>query len=630
MLRFIMRSSSVLLPLSALLFVACNAEGLDLSPSLTMIRTGEVVVEEPPPVPEALWVPGVNVQSEDYDLENARVAIGIDLSAMREIEDPPALAEHVSYAYEAGSGSLIDALEDEKSIQFDDVEQGAIGDCFLVAALSAAVYVDKENILRNGMIREVQNQQGLVTHYAVRFYDAWGVPQDVELDADLVRKGSKVTYARSTDTRVGNEEWWVSLVEKAYTQWHGGYTKVGEGGWAGDVMQALSGSTATYRKMSYLSDATMYTSIRTSIDANKAVVAGTFGKDDGVDYTGTNIYAWHAYSVLDTRKDGGGNYFVTLRNPWASVEPAGNGEDDGIFEIPYKEFRRLYQGLTFGGGYTADHIAPNAVTDLQVEIIGPDSVTLAFTAPGDDRDDGLAAKYDLRVCDHAFTADQFYDCEAVAVGGPQSPGAREAVLISGLEDGQTYWFAVRVEDESRNLSTVSAVVSATVQAPTDNTPALPFERMLDFESGEAGWDGTGLFHLAQTEAASGTHAWWFGIEDTLSYDNGGRVSGTLTSPKYDTAGVSSPAILWEQILDVEAGSGTDRAWLEVATEDGNFEDWTAIWEKEGTSTSYDMGYASLEGYGNQVIRLRYRFDSMDGNGNGGLGWLIDSVVLDHE
>ncbi|MBN2800289.1 MAG: hypothetical protein JXX28_14205 [Deltaproteobacteria bacterium] len=625
-----MRSSSALLALSASLLAGCTAGGDAYSPSLTMLRKGEVVVEEPPPIPEALWIPGVNVQSEDYEIEESSLPIGMDLSAMRDLEDPAPLNEHAAYDYSSGRGALLDALEAEGAISFDDVEQGAIGDCFFVAALSAAVYSDGDGILRDGMIRDVKDANGLTTHFVVRFYDAWGNPQDIEVDGDLVRKGSKVTYARSTDTRVNNEEWWVSLVEKAYSQWHGGYSTIGEGGWAGDVMQALSGSTANYRKIKYLNDTTMYATIRSAVDGHRPVVAGTFGEDDGVDYTGKHIYAFHAYSVLDTRKDDQGGYFVTLRNPWAEVEPPGNGVDDGIFELPFKEFRELYQGLTFGGGYTADHTAPAEVKDLQIDAIGPDSITLGFTAPGDDGDDGLAAKYDLRVCDHAFTADDFYACDAVAVGGPQSPGSHEAVLVSGLEEGKTYWFAIRTEDESRNLAEVSSTISATVQSAVDDEPALPWERFVDFEDGDAGWVGTGLFHLAVTEASSGTHAWWFGIDDTLNYDNGGRVSGTLTSPKYDLDGVAAPALLWEQILDVESGAGTDRAWLEVSTEGGDFADWTAVWEKESTSSSYDMGYASLDGYGGQVIRLRFRFDSMDANNNGGLGWLIDDVMATEE
>ncbi len=592
------------------------------SPSLTMLRIGEVEVEEPPPIPEALYVPGINIQPEDYELDG-EAPILLDLSAMTDLEDPDPLEKHTAYDYEAGVGGLVDEFTDESAMEFDDVEQGAIGDCYLAAAMSAVIYMDAEQVVRTGLVREIRDDQGRATHFVVRFYDAWGDPEDIQIDADLVRKNGRVTYARSMDTRTGAEEWWPSMVEKAYAKWHGGYAKIGDGGWAGDVMQAMTGSTATYRDLKHLSDKSIHRSIRSTLDADRAVVAGTFGEEDEVDYSGTNIYAWHAYSVLDAR-EADDTYYVTLRNPWGSVEPAGNGQDDGIFELDMAEFRRLYQGLTLGGGYKVDHTAPDAADDLFVAHVGEDSVTLSFQAPGDDGDEGLAARYDVRVCDRSFTEAELYDCEGVPVGGPQTPGTREEILVSGLEHGE-WWFAVRVEDESGNLSAVSPVVSATLEPEVDNTPAIPFEQLYDFEGSLQGWTAEGLFHLSDRRAVSGDEAVWMGNTDNGSYDNGSRVTAVLTSPKFDTAGFSAPTILWEQVLDVESGAGTDRAWLEVSTEDGAFADWAPVWEKEGTSTSFDLMLVDLSDFAGQIIKLRFRFDSMDESDNSGEGWIIDDV-----
>ena len=38
---------------------------------------------------------------------------------------------------------------------------------------------------------------------------------------------------------------------------------------------------------------------------------------------------------------------MTLRNPWGEVEPAGNGPDDGIFNLKLAEFQKLYQTLMY-------------------------------------------------------------------------------------------------------------------------------------------------------------------------------------------------------------------------------------------------------------------------------------------
>ena len=617
--------------------VACeDPDATNYSPSLTMVRTGAVTVAEPPPIPEALYVPGINIKPEDYDIAELELYLtAIDLQAMQEIDDPVPLEKHKDYDYEAGSGSLTDALADEGSIEFDDVEQGAMGDCYLVAALSAAIYIDQDNAIRDGLIRDVRDENGFVTHYVVRFYDAWGTPQDIEVDADLVRKNGKVTYARSLDTRSGEEEWWVSLVEKAYADWHGGYESIGDGGWAGDVMQAITGSNATYRSTKHLSDKSVVDSIRGALDKNRPVVAGTFGKEDGVDYEGTNIYAWHAYSVLDAGQDEEEKYFVQLRNPWGEVEPAGNGEDDGIFKLEMGEFKRLYQGITLGGGYTVDHSAPGAVDDLAVAELLDGGVALNFTATGDDGDSGLAAAYDLRYSIDPIDSSNFYQATAAEVAGPQTPGTAERIEVEGLDNDSTYYLALRVEDESDNISPLSNVVEVTLGSTGDDDDDTsgdddddwPLDEMEEFEAGAAGWNTSGLFHLTDVHAASPTHAMWFGDETSHNYDTGDQVTGALTSPVVSLAGASAPTLVWEQILDVEDDASYDQAFVEVATAGGGYTDWTAVWERTGTATDWEMIDVDLGSYAGQSVQTRFRFDSVDEINNDYQGWFIDNVWI---
>ena len=469
----------------------------------------------------------------------------------------------------------------------------------------------------------------------VRFYDAWGTPQDIEVDADLVRKNGKVTYARSLDTRSGEEEWWVSLVEKAYADWHGGYESIGDGGWAGDVMQAITGSNATYRSTKHLSDKSVVDSIRGALDKNRPVVAGTFGKEDGVDYEGTNIYAWHAYSVLDAGQDEEEKYFVQLRNPWGEVEPAGNGEDDGIFKLEMGEFKRLYQGITLGGGYTVDHSAPGAVDDLAVAELLDGGVALNFTATGDDGDSGLAAAYDLRYSIDPIDSSNFYQATAAEVAGPQTPGTAERIEVEGLDNDSTYYLALRVEDESDNISPLSNVVEVTLgstgdddddtSGDDDDDSALP--DVEEFEAGAAGWNTSGLFHLTDVHAASPTHAMWFGDETSHNYDTGDQVTGALTSPVVSLAGASAPTLVWEQILDVEDDASYDQAFVEVATAGGGYTDWTAVWERTGTATDWEMIDVDLGSYAGQSVQTRFRFDSVDEINNDYQGWFIDNVWI---
>ncbi|MFK7930777.1 MAG: C2 family cysteine protease [Myxococcota bacterium] len=618
--------------LFVLAFTACGEEDLQnelLRPSLTMIRTGEVEPDAPPVVPEDHYLPGIQIQSEDYDFDDTGrtmpppfEGIPSDLSRMLALDDPATLEKHSSYGYAPGTGRLYDGASAEDTLNYDDIEQGSIGDCYLVAALSAAAYADADGSVRDGMIREQLDADGYVTHFAVRFYDGWGTPQDVLVDADLVRKNDKPIYARSADTDSDGEEWAVSLFEKAYAQWHGGYDTIGDGGWAGDVMQAITGSTANYRSVARMSDATVLRSIEDAVDDNRPVVAGTFGEEDGVDYSGTKIYAWHAYTVLGVKRPEGEDPMVTLRNPWGEVEPAGNGPDDGIFDLPMPEFRRLYQGVTFGGSARNDTTAPSSVDDLAAIGVVEGKASLSFTATGDDQGKGLAHAYDVRISDAPITNANFYDALKLASGSPQAPGTRETVEALLPESERTYYIAVRVADEAGNLSALSNVLEIeTADAPIDGVEPTLF----DFEGGDQGWEATGLFHRTDLDAVSGTYSYWMGQASSLDYDTGERVQSALTSPILDLRDSSTVVVMWEQLLDVEAGASRDLAVLEVSTQRGGFNDWATVWEKDSTNDTFNLFSAELDAFAGEQVQLRFRFDSVDAQSNAGLGWFIDDI-----
>lgn len=600
-----------------------------------MIRTNEVVVDDPPVVPDDHYMPGFNVAPEevDYDAETMPVAGPpgpyTDLTFMSDFDDPEPLSEHSpnsTYAWGTRQGNLLDGMSDENLLEYTDVEQGAIGDCYLVAALSSVLFADEDFTIRDGLIREVQNADGEVTHFAVRLYDAWGAPQDVLVDGQIMRRNGSPLYARSMDSDSSGEEWGISLIEKAYAQWHGGYPKVGDGGWAGDAIQAFTGGTATYRPIARLSDTSVLNSITSALEEGRGVVAGTWGKDDDVDYSGTGVYAWHAYSVLGARKDEDDVIQVTLRNPWGSSEPAGNGEDDGIFDLNITEFRKLYQGLTYGGNYSPDVTAPSKIDDLNFQLSG-ETVTLNFTSPGDDNRRGLVASYDIRVSDKPFDAVSFYDGDSVSpLPSPQSPNRRESLSLTfpELSEGQTLYLAIRAEDEAGNLGPVSDVLTI---VPENLLVDVVDPGRFDFEAADQQWSSTGLFHRANFYASSGNWHYWMGSADSADYDVGDNPSGTLTSPAIDLSDASSADLSWQQLLDVESSSSRDFAVVEVATVSGGGDNFETVWDKEFTSEDYRSVSVSLDDYTGEAVYIRFRFEAGSSAGNTGLGWFIDEVEI---
>ncbi len=90
---------------------------------------------------------------------------------------------------------------------------------------------------------------------------------------------------------------------------------------------------------------------------------------------------------------------------------------------------------------------------------GTDSLTLRWTATGDDGTVGRAALYDLRMSDATITAANW--ASATAVGGlpaPAASGTAQSCVVRGLVPGATYYFALRVRDDAGNWSDVSNIV----------------------------------------------------------------------------------------------------------------------------------------------------------------------------
>ncbi len=114
--------------------------------------------------------------------------------------------------------------------------------------------------------------------------------------------------------------------------------------------------------------------------------------------------------------------------------------------------------------------APDAIADLQAIGFTSSSVTLTWTAPGDDGDVGTAGVYDVRYSTSPIT-EAGWDAAAQATGepAPQAAGSQETFAVAELQPETTYYFAVRTADEVPNWSALSNVVSAIIpdQTPPD-------------------------------------------------------------------------------------------------------------------------------------------------------------------
>jgi hypothetical protein len=116
---------------------------------------------------------------------------------------------------------------------------------------------------------------------------------------------------------------------------------------------------------------------------------------------------------------------------------------------------------TYGAGLTAPGTTPY-------------SVTLTWTAPGDDSTTGTASQYDIRYSLAPITELNWHDAnQAAGEPSPQPAGSQESFDVTGLQPGTTYYFAIKTADEVPNWSGISNVASGTtLEVPTVPDPPV--------------------------------------------------------------------------------------------------------------------------------------------------------------
>jgi subtilisin family serine protease len=116
--------------------------------------------------------------------------------------------------------------------------------------------------------------------------------------------------------------------------------------------------------------------------------------------------------------------------------------------------------------------APGVVRDLRVVAWTDTSVTLRWTATGDDGVSGRPSRYRLRGARSPLDAGNFDSAPlAVDVSAAGDAGASETAVLPRLAPGSRYWIALMAEDASGQVSAISNVIS-TVPGPLATAAGL--------------------------------------------------------------------------------------------------------------------------------------------------------------
>ncbi len=137
---------------------------------------------------------------------------------------------------------------------------------------------------------------------------------------------------------------------------------------------------------------------------------------------------------------------------------------------------------TDGEEHSTDVTPPARINDLARAAADSFSVTLTWSAPGDNGLAGLATGYDVRYSTWDQVLIQWeHSPQVEGESTPSSSGETDTLTISGLVPGTTYYFAVRSIDDAQNESATSNVVIArtlgqsVVPPPTALIPGGTFQ-----------------------------------------------------------------------------------------------------------------------------------------------------------
>jgi len=250
----------------------------------------------------------------------------------------------------------------EEAAEYFDPCQGGLGDCYFVAALCAVAW-SRPYVILHRVRTTGPGQEQFVDR--IDFYSNGVKAIEVSELLPVVKNTHAWIYARSSEAG----EIWPALYEKAFAKWktndatdEPNYGPIA-GGWPVQATTELTNLTGVTKTCSGLTDDAIWSSVRSNCLSYRTInpmTAWTFCvTPTPVDYTGTGIYAYHAYTILGWAFVNSIKY-VVLRNPWGANGAVINSlagtwsaleqsfwrsvplNSGGVFAIPVDTFKKYY------------------------------------------------------------------------------------------------------------------------------------------------------------------------------------------------------------------------------------------------------------------------------------------------
>ncbi|MEK7315557.1 MAG: S8 family serine peptidase, partial [Candidatus Eisenbacteria bacterium] len=186
----------------------------------------------------------------------------------------------------------------------------------------------------------------------------------------------------------------------------------------------------------------------------------------------------------------------------------------------------------------ADVTPPGSVADLMLAAPGSSSLRFAWSATGDDGENGRATRYEIRYATAPLDASNFATASVVVGPEPSQVGGRDSVTIEGLAFRTRYYVALRAIDEFEQSGPLSNVATGTTLGPP---------------------------RLEATPAAFAATLWSGGSEiQTLTLQNIGEgiLEYSLPSPSLLLGASSAPVYRWS---DSDREGGPAFGWIDPSS-----------------------------------------------------------------
>lgn len=139
--------------------------------------------------------------------------------------------------------------------------------------------------------------------------------------------------------------------------------------------------------------------------------------------------------------------------------------------------------------------------------------------------------------------------------------------------------------------------------------------------------GDCLWHRETARYTSEFHSMAYNRGDpNFDYDTGGRNSCSLVSPLISLANTTHPVLRYSDWIQNEERELYDICRTEISIDNG--QSWVVLFEvNDKTEQWIERGPFDLTPFVGNLIKIRFRFDSVDGQFNDFEGWYIDDVSI---